>query len=148
MCLERREPAVTHDIPPSSLDLDQKAALCRIGFACRLVTNMILEVAYTTGQSGNSGSGGSGAKPRHERETDMRLAQHLSAFAAGVTSVTGRARATSGGASSEGQSADFASLPSEARIPYTRDSGGLLMIDASINNRSMKMFFDTYHCLS
>lgn len=59
-----------------------------------------------------------------------------------VTSVTGRARSTSGGGSSDGLSADYASLPSEARIPFTRE-GGLLLIDASINNRNMKMFFDT-----
>ncbi|MFN8550936.1 MAG: retroviral-like aspartic protease family protein [Candidatus Obscuribacterales bacterium] len=63
-----------------------------------------------------------------------------------VTSVTGRARSTSSstvsGVGGEGLSADFASLPSEARIPFTRD-GGLLLIDAIINNRSMKMFFDT-----
>jgi clan AA aspartic protease (TIGR02281 family) len=56
--------------------------------------------------------------------------------------VTGRARGTSSGGGGEGFSADFASLPSESRIPFTKE-GALLVVDASINNRAVKMIFDT-----
>ncbi|MBS1954572.1 MAG: retroviral-like aspartic protease family protein [Cyanobacteria bacterium SZAS-4] len=79
--------------------------------------------------------------PEYYNQLTKRTQSPTSGRSSNVTSATGRARSTGGGG--EGQSADFASLPSEARIPFTKDGGGLLMIDASLNNRSMKMFFDT-----
>lgn len=41
-----------------------------------------------------------------------------------------------------GQSADYARLPEQCRVPFTRQ-GSLLFIDASLNNRPFKMIFDT-----
>ncbi|HEY9678225.1 MAG TPA: retropepsin-like aspartic protease [Drouetiella sp.] len=67
-----------------------------------------------------------------------------------LTSKGGAAKATSAGSrstissasSSEALSPDFASLPNDVRIPYIRENG-LLAVDASVNNRPMKMLFDT-----
>ncbi len=109
--------------------------------AVKLYASLVSNFSYS-----NAGKLAASALHRLDPEYYNQLTKRTQAPTAGrsanVTSVTGRARATSGGASSEGQSADFASLPAEARIPYVKD-GGLLVIDASINNRSMKMFFDT-----
>lgn len=107
--------------------------------AVKLYASLVSNFSYS-----NAGKLAAGAlnrlDPEYYNQLTKRNQSPTSGRSANVTSVTGRARGTSGGG--EGQSADFASLPSEARIPYTKD-GGLLMIDASINNRSMKMFFDT-----
>lgn len=78
--------------------------------------------------------------PEYYNQLTKRTQSPTSGRSSGVTSLTGRARGTSSGG--EGQSADFASLPSEARIPFTKE-GSLIHIDASINNRNMKMIFDT-----
>lgn len=49
---------------------------------------------------------------------------------------------SSGGGAGSGVSADFNSLPSEARIPFYKENN-MIIIDASINNRATKMLFDT-----
>ncbi len=109
--------------------------------AVKLYASLVSNFSYS-----NAGKLAAGAlnrlDPEYYNQLTKRNQSPTSGRTGNVTSVTGRARATGGGAGSEGQSADFASLPGEARIPYVKD-GGLLVIDASINNRSMKMFFDT-----
>ncbi len=109
--------------------------------AVRLYASLVSNFSYS-----NAGKLAASALNRLDPEYYQQLTKRGgdSARPSQVTSVTGRARSTSitGGGGGEGLSADFASLPSEARIPYTKE-GNLLVIDASINNRGMKMIFDT-----
>lgn len=113
--------------------------------AVRLYASLVSNFSYS-----NAGKLAASALNRLDPEYYRQLtkAGGSSTSSSSATSVTGRARATasgsggSGSAGGEGLSPDYASLPAEARIPFTRD-GGLLSIDASINGRSMKMFFDT-----
>jgi predicted aspartyl protease len=109
--------------------------------AVRLYASLVSNFSYS-----NAGKLAAGALNRLDPEYYAQLTKKGNSSSSSrpsqVTSVTGRARSTTGSGGGEGLSADWASLPSEARIPFTRE-GGLLVIDASINNRNMKMFFDT-----
>ncbi len=108
--------------------------------AVKLYASLVSNFSYS-----NAGKLAANALSRLDPEYYRQLTKaSSSSFSKSTASLNPavRPRATSSGATTEGQSPEFASLPAEARIPYTKE-GGLLLVDASMNNRSVKMIFDT-----
>jgi clan AA aspartic protease (TIGR02281 family) len=102
--------------------------------AIKLYASLVSNFSYS-----NAGKLAGAALNRLDPEYYRQLTKSKSGSATNASTTTIRPHATAG---SEGQSPDYASLPSEARIPFIKE-GRLLVIDASLNNRSLKMFFDT-----